>query len=184
MRTIPGMVVLSPSDDIEARAAVKASYLHNGPVYLRFGRMATPIINDFPGYKFEIGKGVVLKEGSDISLVATGLMVSEAISAAEELAQEGISAEVINIHTIKPLDTELILKTAQKTGNVLTIEEHSVIGGLGEAVCSTLAGYKVAKVERIGINDEFGHSGSAEALLKQFGLCSSNIVQKAKGLLK
>lgn len=183
MRSIPGMVVICPSDDIEARAAVKAAYEHVGPVYMRFGRMAVPVINDNPGYKFELGKGIVLRDGADITIVATGLMVAEALEAAESLAGEGIDAQVINIHTIKPIDEELLISAAKKTGKIITAEEHSIIGGLGEAVCSVLSENYPVPVKRIGINDEFGHSGPAAALLKQFGLCSENIAKTAKEML-
>ena len=153
MRTIPGMVVINPSDDVEARAAVKAAYKHEGPVYLRFGRLAVPVINDREDYKFELGKGVVLREGKDITLIATGLPVAETLEAAEKLAADGIDAKVINIHTIKPLDEELIVEAAKETGKVVTIEEHSVIGGLGSAVCDVLSEKAPTKVLKIGIND-------------------------------
>lgn len=184
MRSIPGMVVLSPSDDVEARAIVKAAYEHIGPVYIRFGRMASPVINDNADYKFELGRGILLRDGTDITIVATGLMVAEALDAAEKLAAEGISAGVINIHTIKPLDTELIVSAAKKTGKIVTVEEHSIIGGLGEAVCSALSETYPVPVKRIGVNDEFGHSGPAADLLVQFGLCSSNIIKVVKEQLK
>lgn len=158
MRTIPGMVVINPSDDVEARAAVKAAYKHEGPVYLRFGRLAVPVINDREDYKFELGKGVVLREGKDITLIATGLPVAETLEAAEKLAADGIDAKVINIHTIKPLDEELIVEAAKETGKVVTIEEHSVIGGLGSAVCDVLSEKAPTKVLKIGINDTYGES--------------------------
>ena len=161
MRTIPGMVVINPSDDVEARAAVKAAYKHEGPVYLRFGRLAVPVINDREDYKFELGKGVVLREGKDITLIATGLPVAETLEAAEKLAADGIDAKVINIHTIKPLDEELIVEAAKETGKVVTIEEHSVIGGLGSAVCDVLSEKAPTKVLKIGINDTYGESGPA-----------------------
>lgn len=183
MRSIPGMVVLSPSDDIEARAVVKAAYEYNGPVYIRFGRLAVPVFHDEEKYKFQIGKGEVLQEGKDIAIIATGLMVNEAINAAKELEAEGISTRVINICTIKPLDTELINKAAKECGNIITCEEHSIIGGLGEAVCSCISETNPVPVIRIGINDEFGHSGPAQELLEQFGLSSINIVKKAKKLI-
>ena len=184
MRTIPGMVVVSPSDDVEAKAAVKAAYEHNGPVYLRFGRLAVPVINDNPDYKFELGKGVTLRDGKDITVVATGLMVAEALEAAKALADEGIDVRVINIHTIKPLDEELILKAAKETGKIVTAEEHNIIGGLGEAVCSCLAEKCPTPVRRIGVNDEFGHSGPAAALLKQFGLSAEHIAEVVREMVK
>lgn len=180
MRTIPGMTIINPADDVEAKAAVEAAILHEGPVYMRFGRLAAPVFNDADTYKFELGKGIKLREGSDISIIATGLMVSEALKAAEILAAEGVSAEVINIHTIKPIDKEIITATAAKTRKVLTVEEHSVIGGLGSAVCDVLAETCPTKVVKIGVNDEFGHSGPAVKLLEEFGLCADNIVKTAK----
>ena len=184
MRTIPGMTVINPADDTEARAAVEAAINFNGPVYMRFGRLAAPVFNDPATYKFELGKGVKLRDGKDISIIASGLMVAEAIAAAETLAAEGIDAEVINIHTIKPIDKEIIAATAQKTGKVLTVEEHSVIGGLGSAVCDVLCECCPTKVVKIGVNDEFGHSGPAPKLLEEFGLCASNIVKTAKAMAK
>ena len=184
MRTIPGMVVVCPSDDIEAKAAVKAAYEHKGPVYLRFGRLAVPVINDTPDYKFELGKGITLRDGKDITVVATGLMVAEALDAAKALADEGIDVRVINIHTIKPLDEELILKAAKETGKIVTAEEHNIIGGLGEAVCSCLAEKCPTPVRRIGVNDEFGHSGPAAALLKQFGLSAEHIAEVVREMVK
>lgn len=184
MRTIPGMVVINPSDDVEARAAVKAAYELDGPVYLRFGRLAVPVINDRPDYKFEIGKGVVLKEGKDVTVVATGLCVSEALAAAEKLAADGIDAEVINIHTIKPLDEELIAASAKKTGKVVTVEEHSVIGGLGSAVCDCLCEKAPAPVCKIGINDVFGESGPAVKLIEKYGLDANGIYEKVKAFVK
>ena len=183
MRTIPGMVVINPADDVEAKAAVEAAINYEGPVYMRFGRLAAPIFNDPATYKFEIGKGITLKDGKDITIVATGLMVYEAIQAAETLAAEGIDAGVINIHTIKPIDEELIAAAAAKTGLLLTVEEHSVIGGLGSAVADVLAAKQPARLVKIGVNDEFGHSGPAVELLKQYGLCAENIVAKAKEAL-
>lgn len=183
MRTIPGMTIINPADDIEAKAAVEAAILHEGPVYMRFGRLAAPVFNDADTYKFELGKGIKLREGSDISIIATGLMVSEALKAAEILAAEGVSAEVINIHTIKPIDKEIITATAAKTRKVLTVEEHSVIGGLGSAVCDVLAETCPTKVVKIGVNDEFGHSGPAVKLLEEFGLCADNIVKTAKAMV-
>ena len=183
MRTIPGMTVIVPSDDIEARAAVRAAYEYKGPVYLRFARLASLVFNDDSDYKFEIGKGILLKEGKDVSIVATGIMVPEALEAAEKLKADGISAEVINIHTIKPIDKELILKSASKTGYVVTAEEHSVIGGLGSAVAEALAEEGCAKLRRIGIEDVFGESGPGAELLHKYGLDAENIYQKAKALL-
>mgnify|MGYP000733165647 FL=1 len=156
MRTIPGMVVINPADDVEARAAVRAAYEHQGPVYLRFGRLAVPVINDRPDYKFELGKGVVLREGKDLTIIATGLPVSNCLEAAEKLAADGIDAKVINIHTIKPLDEELVVAAAKETGKVVTVEEHSVIGGLGSAVCDVLSENYPVKVLKIGVNDVFG----------------------------
>jgi transketolase len=183
MRTIPGMVVMSPADDVEAKAMVRAAYLHEGPVYMRFGRAAVPVIHG-DDFKFEIGKGETLRDGKDVAIIANGLMVAEALTAAEELAAAGIDAMVINMATIKPLDEELVLAAAKKCGKIITCEEHSIIGGLGEAVSSFLAENHPTLVKRIGVNDEFGHSGPAAALLKQFGLCAENIVAKAKELCK
>ncbi len=170
MRTIPGMVVINPSDDVEAKAAVEAAYEHVGPVYLRFGRLAVPVINDKPDYKFELGKGVVLREGKDVTIVATGLPVSNCLEAAEKLAADGIEAKVINIHTIKPFDEELIAEAAKETGKIVTVEEHSVIGGLGSAVCDVVAEKAPAKVMKIGINDTYGESGPAVELVKKYGI--------------
>ncbi len=181
MRTIPGMVVINPSDDVEAKAAVKAAYEHQGPVYLRFGRLAAPVINDRPDYKFELGKGIVMREGKDLTIVATGLMVSESLAAAELLAADGIDAKVINIHTIKPLDEELILAAAKETGKVVTVEEHSVIGGLGSAVCDALCASHPVPVLKIGMQDVFGESGPAVQLLEKYGLDSKGIYQSIKG---
>ena len=178
MREIPGMVVINPSDDIEAKAAVRAAYEHAGPVYLRFGRLAVPIINDGADYKFEIGKGVTLREGSDCSIIATGLCVSEALAAADALAKQGIHAEVINIHTIKPLDEELVVKTAKKTGRVFTVEEHSIIGGLGAAVAETLGEKCPTKITRIGVNDVFGESGPAKEILHKYELDAEGIANR------
>ncbi len=180
MRSIPGMVVMSPADDVEARAAVKAAYEYKGPVYLRFGRLAVPVFHDEANFKFEIGKGEVLQDGNDIAIIANGLMVNEAITAGKALKEAGISARVINLCTIKPLDEELVLKAAQECGKVITCEEHSVIGGLGEAVCALLSEKRPTPVRRIGVNDEFGHSGPAAALLKQFGLSAEHIVEVAE----
>ncbi|MDD2979782.1 MAG: transketolase family protein [Hespellia sp.] len=180
MRTIPGMVVINPADDIEAKAAVEAAYKHVGPVYMRFGRLAVPVINDKPDYKFELGKGVVLREGKDLTIVATGLPVSGCLEAAQKLAADGIDAKVINIHTIKPLDEELIIAAAKETGKVVTVEEHSVIGGLGSAVCDALAENAPTKVMKIGINDTFGESGPAVELVKKYGLDADSIYEKIK----
>ena len=179
MRSIPGMVVMSPADDVEAKAMVKAAYEHVGPVYMRFGRAAVPVVHE-EGAPFQIGKGEVLRDGTDVAIIANGLMVYEALQAAEALAAEGINAMVINMATIKPLDDELVLEAAKKCGKVITCEEHSVIGGLGEAVASLLAEKQPTLVRRIGVNDEFGHSGPAAALLKQFGLSAENIVKVTK----
>ena len=180
MRTLPGMVVISPADDIEAKAAVRAAMEHVGPVYLRFGRLAVPVINDNPDYKFEIGKGVVLREGKDLTIVATGLCVSESLAAAEMLAADGIQAKVINIHTIKPLDEDLIVAAAKETGKVVTVEEHSVIGGLGSAVCDALAAKAPTPVLKIGVNDVFGESGPATALIHKYGLDAEGIYKKIR----
>ena len=180
MRSIPGMVVMSPADDVEARAAVKAAYEHQGPVYLRFGRLAVPVFHDESNFKFEIGKGEVLQDGSDVAIIANGLLVNEAIEAGKALKAAGISARIINLCTIKPLDEELVLQAAKECGRVVTCEEHSVIGGLGEAVCSLLSEKCPTPVRRIGVNDEFGHSGPAVELLKQFGLSAEHIVEAAK----
>lgn len=180
MRTIPGMVILNPADDVEAKAAVEAAIQYQGPVYCRFGRLAVPIINDPETYQFEIGKGITLREGTDLTLVATGLMVNEALQAAEVLAAEGISARVLNIHTIKPLDTELIAAAARETGCLITCEEHSIIGGLGSAVAECVAESCPVPVYRVGVKDTYGYSGPAVALLKEFGLCAENIAAVAK----
>ena len=180
MRSIPGMTVICPADDVEARAAVKAAYEFEGPVYLRFGRSGVPVFHDENRFRFEIGKGEVLQDGNDVAIIATGLMVGEALKAAEDLKAEGISARVINMATIKPLDEELVLSAARECGRIVTCEEHSVIGGLGEAVCSLLAEKHPAPVRRIGVNDEFGHSGPAADLLKDFGLSAENIVKTVK----
>lgn len=183
MRTIPGMTILNPSDDIEARAAVRAAYELDGPVYLRFGRLAVPVINDTPDYHFELGKGVLLKEGTDVTIVATGLEVNEAIQTAERLEQDGVSVELINIHTIKPLDADLIVASSAKTGKVVTVEEHSIIGGLGSAVAETLAERCPTKLLRIGVEDRFGESGPALGLLEKFELDAAGIYKKVKGFL-
>ena len=180
MRTIPGMTIINPADDVEAKAAVEAAILHNGPVYMRFGRLAAPVFNDPASYKFELGKGIKLRDGKDITIIATGLMVAEAIEAAKVLEAEGVSAAVINIHTIKPIDEDIIVEAAKATGLLLTVEEHSIIGGLGSAVCDVVSAKCPTKVIKIGVNDEFGHSGPAVQLLKEFGLCADNIVKTAK----
>lgn len=180
MRTIPGMVVINPSDDVEAKAAVEAAYEHQGPVYLRFGRLAVPVINDNPDYKFELGKAVVLREGTDVTIIATGLTVSESLEAAKKLEADGISAQVINMHTIKPLDEEAVISAAAKTGKIVTVEEHSIIGGLGSAVCDVVAEKAPAKVMKIGINDIFGESGPAVELIRKYGLDAESIYEKIK----
>ncbi len=181
MRTIPGMTIINPCDDIEARAAVKAAYEMDGPVYLRFGRLAAPVINK-EDYQFEIGKGVMMREGSDVTIVATGLMVSNVLEAAEKLADDGINAEVINIHTIKPLDEDMIIESAKKTGRI-TVEEHSVIGGLGSAVCDALCEKCPTPVTKLGVNDMFGHSGPALELLKEFKLDGDGIYSQVKNIM-
>lgn len=183
MRTIPGMTVIVPSDDIEAKAAVKAAATMEGPVYMRFGRLAVPVIND-EDYKFEIGKGNVLKEGTDVAIIANGLCVAESLEAAKKLEAEGINAQVINMATVKPLDTELVLKAAKETGKVVTVEEHSVIGGLGSAVCDVLSEQLPTPVLKIGVNDVFGHSGPAVELIKEFGLDGDSIAAKVKEFVK
>ena len=180
MRVIPGMVVASPSDDIEAKAMVAAAYEHQGPVYMRFGRLAVPVINDRPDYKFELGKGIVLREGKDLTVIANGLCVAPALEAAEKLAADGIDAKVINIHTIKPLDEELVVAAAKETGKVVTVEEHSIIGGLGGAVCECLAEKAPVPVKRIGIHDVFGESGPALELLHKYGLDAEGIYTQIK----
>lgn len=183
MRTIPGMTIINPSDDVEAKAAVRAAYEMEGPVYLRFGRLAVPVLNDREDYKFEIGKGIVLREGRDLTIVATGLCVSYALEAAEKLAEDGIQAEVINIHTIKPLDKELIIRSAEKTGKVVTVEEHSVIGGLGGAVCECLCENNPVPVHRIGMQDVFGESGPAVKLLEKYKLDGEGIYSQIREIL-
>lgn len=183
MRTIPGMVVMCPSDDVEAKAAVRAALEYDGPVYIRFGRAAVPVINDRPDYHFEIGKGSVVKEGTDVTIVATGICVDSALGAAEKLAAEGINAEVVNICTIKPLDEELIVSSAKKTGKVVTVEEHSVIGGLGSAVCDCLSAKLPTPVKKIGMQDVFGESGSAAALVAKYGLDAEGVYKSVKEFL-
>ncbi len=180
MRTIPGMVIINPADDVEARAAVKAAAEYVGPVYLRFGRMAVPVFNDEATYKFEIGKGIVLREGTDVTIVATGLCVNSALEAAEKLAADGVSAEVINIHTIKPLDEELILTSAKKTGKVVTVEEHSVIGGLGSAVCDALSEKLPTPVKKLGVNDTYCESGPAAQLITKYRLDGVGVYEQVK----
>jgi transketolase len=184
MRSIPGMVVMSPADDVEARAAVKAAYEHQGPVYLRFGRLAVPVFHDESTFRFEIGKGELLREGSDVAILANGLLVNEALMAAEALARDGISARVVNLCTIKPLDEEIVLAAARDCGKIITCEEHNILGGLGEAVCGLLSEKCPTPVRRIGVNDVFGHSGPAAALLKQFGLSAEHIVEVATEFCK
>ena len=179
MRSIPGMVVISPADAVEAAAAVKAAYLHQGPVYLRFGRLAVPVFHE-EGFEFKIGKGEIMRDGTDVAIIANGLMVYEAVQAGEKLAELGINAMIINMSTIKPLDEALVLEAARKCGRVITCEEHSVVGGLGEAVCSFLSENLPTPVRRIGVQDVFGESGPAADLLKKYGLCAENIVKVAK----
>ena len=183
MRSIPGMTVICPADDIEAKAAVKAAYEMEGPVYLRFGRLAVPVFHS-EDYKFQIGKGEIVKDGTDVAIIANGLLAYEAIKAGEMLQEAGINAMVINMATIKPLDEELVIAAAKKCGKVITCEEHSIIGGLGEAVCAVLSEKLPTPVKRIGVNDEFGHSGPAVDLLKQFGLCAEHIVEVTKDFCK
>ena len=180
MRSIPGMVVINPSDDVEAKAAVKAAYKHKGPVYLRFGRLAAPVINDKSDYTFELGKGVTLREGRDLTIIATGLMVYEVLEAAKILSVGGLEAKVINIHTIKPLDEELVVSAARTTGKVVTVEEHSVIGGLGSAVCDVLCAKAPVMMLKIGIQDVFGESGPAVKLLRKYGLTAAGICKSVK----
>ena len=180
MREIPGMVVINPSDDVEAKAAVEAAYNYYGPVYMRFGRAACPVINDTPDYKFEIGKGITLREGKDVAIIATGIEVAYALEAAEMLAADGIEATVVNMHTIKPLDKELVVNVAKATNRVFTVEEHSIIGGLGSAVAECLCDEYPCKVTRIGVNDVFGESGPAGELIAKYGLDAKSIYEKVK----
>jgi transketolase len=184
MRTIPGMVVMCPADDVEARAAIRAAVEYVGPVYIRFGRAAVPVINDRPDYKFEIGKGTVVREGTDVTIVATGICVDSALGAAAMLEADGISAEVINICTIKPLDEEIIINSVKKTGKVVTAEEHSVIGGLGSAVCDALCKSYPAPVYKIGMQDVFGESGSAAALIEKYKLDAKGVYEQVKGFVQ
>ena len=183
MRTIPGMVIINPSDDVEAKAAVRAAYDYVGPVYMRFGRLAVPVINDHDDYKFELGKGIVLREGKDITIVASGLPVANCLEAADMLAKDGIDAKVINIHTIKPIDEDLLVASAKETGRVFTVEEHSVIGGLGSAVCDVLADKAPVRVTKIGINDIYGESGPAVELIAKYGLDAQGIYNQIKAAL-
>lgn len=180
MRNIPGMVVCVPSDVVEAKAAVRAAIEYQGPVFLRLGRNAVPVINDRPDYKFELGKGIVLKEGTDVTIIATGIVVESAMEAAKKLEAEGINAEVINIHTIKPIDEELVIASAKKTGKVVTVEEHSVIGGLGSAVCDVICRYNPVPVLKIGVQDEFGTSASAAVLMKEYKLDADGVYEQIK----
>lgn len=183
MRAIPGMTVINPADDVEAKAAVLAMADYVGPTYMRFGRLAVPVFNDPASYKFEVGKGIELRDGEDVSIIATGLMVNEALEASKALAEQEISARVINIHTIKPIDRDIIVKAAKETGKIITVEEHSVIGGLGSAVADVVTETVPVPVIKIGVQDRFGHSGPAVALLKEFGLCADNIVKVTKNAL-
>ena len=184
MRAIPGMVVMSPADAVEAKAMVKAAYEHEGPVYMRFGRSPVPVFHDEDSFTFTIGKGEVMRDGTDVAIIANGLLVAEAVEAGKLLADKGISARIINMATIKPLDGEVVLKAARECGRIVTCEEHSIIGGLGEAVCSLLSEKLPTPVKRIGVNDVFGHSGPAAALLEEFGLCASNIAKVAEEFAK
>ncbi|MFC2742094.1 MAG: transketolase family protein [Selenomonas artemidis] len=183
MRTIPGMTVMCPSDDVEARKMVHAAYEMEGPVYIRFGRAATPVYHD-ESFTFTVGKGEVLQDGTDVAIIATGILVPEAIEAGKRLAEMGIKARVINMATIKPLDEELVVKAARECGRIITVEEHNIIGGLGEAVCAAVAEHCPVPVHRIGVNDEFGHSGPAAALLEQFGLTADHIVKRTQTFCK
>jgi len=185
MRSIPGMVVMSPADDVEAKAMVTAAYEHQGPIYMRFSRYGAPMLHDADSFTFEIGKGEVMRDGTDVAIIGNGLLVAEALKAAGLLAEQGIEARVIDMATIKPLDEELVIKAARECGRIVTCEEHSIIGGLGEAVCTAIAQRGIAcPVQRVGVKDEFGHSGPAGALLEQFGLCANQIAQTAMTLVK
>ena len=184
MRTIPGMTVIVPSDDVEARAATRAAYEMDGPVYLRFCRLATPVVNDRPDYDFKVGKAYVLREGTDVTIVACGLMVEQALEAARQLEASGVSAEVINAPTVKPLDAETIVASARKTGRVVTAEEHSVIGGLGSAVCDVLSEQHPVPVRKVGVEDTFGESGPAVEVLKKYGLTAEHVAEAALSLVK
>ncbi len=183
MRTIPGMTIINPSDYVEAKAAVLAMAEYEGPTYLRFGRLAVPIFNDENTYKFEVGKGITMKDGKDVTIIASGLMVAEAVEAGRALAEQGVDARIINIHTIKPIDREIIIKAARETGKIITVEEHSVIGGLGSAVGDVVLEECPVPVIKIGMNDVFGESGPARELLKKYGLCAENIVAVTKAAL-
>ncbi|MBQ3545847.1 MAG: transketolase family protein [Lachnospiraceae bacterium] len=183
MRTIPGMVILNPSDYIEAKEAVKAAVEYDGPCYLRFGRLAVPVINDKEDYKFEIGKAITVREGKDVTIIASGLTVSTSLEAAELLAKDGIEAKVINMHTIKPIDADAVINAAKETGKVVTVEEHSVIGGLGSAVCDVLSENYPVKVKKIGVYDRFGESGPATELIKKYGLDGESIYKEVKAFV-
>ncbi len=180
MRTIPGMVIVNPADAVEARAAVKAALEYNGPMYLRFGRLAVPVFNDPASYEFELGKGICLRDGNDVTIVASGVTVDMALKAADSLKDKGVSARVINIHTIKPIDRDIILKAATETGAIVTAEEHNIIGGLGSAVAEVVCEGHPVPVVRVGVNDSYGHSGKVPPLLEMYGLTPENIVQKAE----
>ena len=183
MRTIPGMVVMVPSDDVEAEAMVRAAYAHKGPVYMRFSRLATPVFNNPETYKFEIGKAITMREGKDVAIIAAGLPLASAMEAAEKLAAEGIEARVIDMHTIKPLDEEAVLRAAKEIGKIVTVEEHSIIGGLGSAVAEVLAEQCPAKLKRVGIYDRYTESGPAEALIHHYGLDGEGVYNAVKAFL-
>ena len=184
MRSIPGMVVMSPADAVEAEAMVKAAYEHEGPVYMRFGRSPVPVFHDKDSFTFEIGKGEVMRDGTDVAIIANGLLVAEAVEAGKLLAERGVSARIINMATIKPLDEELVLQAAAECGKIVTCEEHSIVGGLGEAVCALLSEKRPTLVKRIGVNDVFGHSGPAGELLREFGLCADRIADTVEEFVK